>query len=337
MTTAEIVFAVLSGLLINEGCEVSPWLAKKLTVRAARRAYADSEKAEVRAEEWSAVIDERPGKLFKLCTGVWFYTGALSITARHKTGRLITRGAIIAGDQLTKAALLVSRTPELYIPLLRLAARLGSKEALLLLAGALERQGRIAEAMSHLKVLHYTKRWSLAWIRLGALLEATGQIDAAIDVYRTSLTFGGTYARAELVRLLISKDRTEEAIDLGVTLLNGQDEATIACKQMESSLLPIVRQEPRTLNAITRGARAAQKLTYKEIDLATRLWLGGLLEMEGQIDQAIHVYEPVAGQDKLAALRLARLREGDTSIPLTPIPVPHLVHQVNTEGQPSQI
>jgi hypothetical protein len=68
----EIVFAFVAGLIVNEMCDVSPWLAKKLVRWSAHLRYSDPLRAEVRAEELTALIDSRPGKLLKLFTAIGF-------------------------------------------------------------------------------------------------------------------------------------------------------------------------------------------------------------------------------------------------------------------------
>ncbi|WP_425965861.1 hypothetical protein [Streptosporangium sp. DT93] len=77
MSGWEIVIGVLLGLAVNEACDLSPWLARKLVQWSARFKYGKSERAEVRAEELSAMIDSRPGKLLKLATGLIFSVSAL--------------------------------------------------------------------------------------------------------------------------------------------------------------------------------------------------------------------------------------------------------------------
>jgi hypothetical protein len=78
MTNGEILFAILSGLAINECCEISPWAARKLICWSAHRRYVDPARAQIRAEELAALIDDRPGKLFKLVTALGFVAGAIA-------------------------------------------------------------------------------------------------------------------------------------------------------------------------------------------------------------------------------------------------------------------
>src|ERR1044072_8855280 len=72
MSGWEVFLGIILGLLVNETCDMSPWLARKLVRWAAFLTYADTERAELRAEELTALINERPGKLFKLATPLTF-------------------------------------------------------------------------------------------------------------------------------------------------------------------------------------------------------------------------------------------------------------------------
>ncbi|MFI7033598.1 hypothetical protein ACIBK1_33190 [Microbispora rosea] len=78
MSWGEIAFAVVSGLLINECSDVAPWIARALAVWSARLRYADKARAQIRAEELAALINDRPGKLFKLLTALAFVFVGLS-------------------------------------------------------------------------------------------------------------------------------------------------------------------------------------------------------------------------------------------------------------------
>jgi len=69
---AAILVSIVTGLLVNEFCDVSPWCACKLVRWSAFRLYSDPARAKARAEELGALINDRPGKLFKLITAVCF-------------------------------------------------------------------------------------------------------------------------------------------------------------------------------------------------------------------------------------------------------------------------
>ncbi|WP_308424366.1 Rho termination factor N-terminal domain-containing protein [Microbispora bryophytorum] len=60
------------GLIVAECTDTAPWLAKKLVRWSARLHYLDGTRAAMRAEELEAVIESRPGKLFKLVTALLF-------------------------------------------------------------------------------------------------------------------------------------------------------------------------------------------------------------------------------------------------------------------------
>lgn len=78
MSAWEIILSVAGGLIVNEMSSLSPWLAGKLVVWSARHQYSDPARAAARAEELSALIMSRPGKLGKLCTAVGFACSAIA-------------------------------------------------------------------------------------------------------------------------------------------------------------------------------------------------------------------------------------------------------------------
>jgi hypothetical protein len=82
-----IVISIVVGLLANEVTDVSPWLAGKVARWSARLRYAaDPNLAATRAEELTALINERPGNLFKLLTALGFGCSALAVTTRRALG-----------------------------------------------------------------------------------------------------------------------------------------------------------------------------------------------------------------------------------------------------------
>jgi diguanylate cyclase (GGDEF)-like protein len=89
MTWWQVVLSVLLGLLVNEGCDISPWLARRLVRWSARRRYGNITRADVRAEELAALIDERPGKLFKLLTALGFAATAVAVGTRRRSRPLV--------------------------------------------------------------------------------------------------------------------------------------------------------------------------------------------------------------------------------------------------------
>lgn len=85
MTTRDTLLTIVLGLLVNECFEVSPWAARRLIRWAARCRYANPARAHVRAEELTALIDTRPGKLFKLGTALAFVVTAIAIRSGQST------------------------------------------------------------------------------------------------------------------------------------------------------------------------------------------------------------------------------------------------------------
>ena len=84
---AVILLGIVPGLLANEFCEFSPWCARKLVRWSAFRRYTDPGRAAMRAEELTALIDDRPGNLFKLFTAACFAADAVIATARRAVAR----------------------------------------------------------------------------------------------------------------------------------------------------------------------------------------------------------------------------------------------------------
>jgi hypothetical protein len=80
MTTGEILFAIISGLAINECCEISPWAARRLVRWSARYQYENPDRAAIRAEELTATINDVPGNLLKLATAFGFVSRAIVAT-----------------------------------------------------------------------------------------------------------------------------------------------------------------------------------------------------------------------------------------------------------------
>ena len=84
MSRGEIFFAVALGLFVNELGDWCPWLARRLVGWSARRRYGElSERAIIRTEELTAVIDDRPGKLFKVVTACGFAVAAVVAGIRN--------------------------------------------------------------------------------------------------------------------------------------------------------------------------------------------------------------------------------------------------------------
>ncbi|PZF96762.1 hypothetical protein C1I99_16765 [Micromonospora deserti] len=83
--------------------DLSPWLGRKLVAWSARLRYRDDPRAGVRAEELAAVINDRPGKLFKLGTALGFLSAALLARLRRLVGRDPAPGEEPVGEDLLGA------------------------------------------------------------------------------------------------------------------------------------------------------------------------------------------------------------------------------------------
>ncbi|CBG73116.1 putative membrane protein [Streptomyces scabiei 87.22] len=87
MMSTEIVTALVLGLVINEFCDVSPWLARKVIWLAAR-CVPDAEARQRLEEEWAAGIQDRPGKILKLLSALTLLASAMtSIRGMYLAGR----------------------------------------------------------------------------------------------------------------------------------------------------------------------------------------------------------------------------------------------------------
>lgn len=87
MTAGAILFAIITGLAANECCELAPWCARKLVRWSAFLRYPDPARAEARAEELAAVINDRPGNLLKLITALTFAGGAALVSTHRSIAR----------------------------------------------------------------------------------------------------------------------------------------------------------------------------------------------------------------------------------------------------------
>ena len=110
MTILAIIWATVSGLAINECTELSPWAAREIVRWSTRVRYTDPSRARERSEELAALIDARPGKLFKLITALGFAGAAIRAwTARAITSMVLADARVSVSGALaadTMAALL---------------------------------------------------------------------------------------------------------------------------------------------------------------------------------------------------------------------------------------
>ncbi|MGW3650014.1 hypothetical protein [Streptomyces sp. NPDC000878] len=322
----EIVIATVVALLTNEFCDVSPWIAKRLVGWAARRSYRDPARAEVRAEEWAALIDERPGKLFKLFTATGFFLGALAASTKRSTTRRALEALLGAGDiAAALASRLGHRNVRLYEVLLQLGTRLGSKDARVLLAQFQEMDGRLEEAIQTYKgaLGHGT-----AWVRLTGLLEMHGEIDEAIRVYTgalelyedrwlaeeipvnalSELLIPYRYARAELVRLLQAQGRVDSVLALHqdrFTAHSPEERARLAdLERLQVTPEYLLHSDCELMPDVGQPAHR-----FRDKGWTARLLLSGMLELEGWVDESIAVCKAATGKDHYAEWRIEALLE----------------------------
>jgi membrane protein YdbS with pleckstrin-like domain len=107
VSLAELLVGVVLGLIVNEATDLSPWLGRVLVGWSAHLRYGDTAQARTRAEELKALINVRPGKLFKLCTGAGFAGAALAFRLR----RLLWRSTSAADEPLSEKPLDLIRRP----------------------------------------------------------------------------------------------------------------------------------------------------------------------------------------------------------------------------------
>lgn len=111
MSGVEIVLGIVLGLTVNEMCDISPWLARKIVSWSAHQQYVDPERARLRAEELCALINERPGKLFKLATGLTFAVSAMFGRACGSIAHSVSYLAIL----LVNTKLVTRRLPRVRV------------------------------------------------------------------------------------------------------------------------------------------------------------------------------------------------------------------------------
>jgi hypothetical protein len=80
-----IMISIITGALVNEFCDVSPWIARKVIRRAASLwAGADLDLASAYKAEWAAVVEDCPGKITKLIHATSFYSVGVAQAVRRQ-------------------------------------------------------------------------------------------------------------------------------------------------------------------------------------------------------------------------------------------------------------
>lgn len=266
------LIGILAAIIGGEFSDVTPWLAKRLAGIAARRTYTDKARAEDRAEEWCALIDERPGNLLKLGTGLTFLVGAVAGSTRQAIAREFSRRLLSIADILVSSATTGSASESYLISklLLSIACRLGSANAHHLLGQLYESYSEVDRAISHYSAA-LAGGVSLVWCRLGGLLKITGQFDAAVRVYHQALPEGGDLASAELIGLLTKLGRLDEALDVD--------------KERTGT-----RGKPQIIDSFLDMLSFPENPNPCGTNWGMRIWVGGLLELQGRVEEATRVY-----------------------------------------------
>lgn len=106
-----ILLGILATVIADQLCATFPSLALKLARWSATRRYAGNPaKAELRAEELEALIEQRPGGLLKLGTGLGLAIAALATASRRALGKnpVITIARAIGRAIVMGAALIAA-------------------------------------------------------------------------------------------------------------------------------------------------------------------------------------------------------------------------------------
>jgi hypothetical protein len=117
-----IVISIILGLIVNECSDVCPWCARKLVRWSAYRRYTDPARAATRAEELSALIDDRPGKLLKLFSALGFVGSALLVVCRRGLARRLdpdTRRAVRAQRDFRELRAMLDKMTEQRVSVAR--------------------------------------------------------------------------------------------------------------------------------------------------------------------------------------------------------------------------
>ncbi len=85
MTSKDILLAVIIPLALAEIGPWCGWLAARLLPWAAKLRYADTERADVRLEEWSSDLGDIPGQLTKLAYAMGQLAAGSAVSVRRKT------------------------------------------------------------------------------------------------------------------------------------------------------------------------------------------------------------------------------------------------------------
>jgi hypothetical protein len=84
-----VAISVITSAVVNEFCDISPWLARRVMRRAALLwAATDSALADGYVVEWASVLEDCPGKISKLVLALRFLLGAASTAIFARVRRI---------------------------------------------------------------------------------------------------------------------------------------------------------------------------------------------------------------------------------------------------------
>lgn len=182
----ELVAVVVLGLVINECGELSPWLARKLIRWAARVRYP------TRVEELTALIAERPGKLFKLVTASGFACAALRYRVMHRKtvpvhsvtsrfwigfGSALVAGVVMTGEIVLMGVIIGDMLELFVIIILGVIAAFTTAAELLVLTRL--PAGQATAIVSFALVLIFTVLWNSNRMLIPMLIPLGGMAVAA--------------------------------------------------------------------------------------------------------------------------------------------------------------
>jgi mycothiol system anti-sigma-R factor len=106
-----VVIPVLVGLGVTEFTDFCPWVARRMVRWSAYRRYPDPDRAATKAEELEALIDDRPGRLFKLLTACGFAGAALTCPLTRAISRQADRMKAAETEAIAGSALALEPLP----------------------------------------------------------------------------------------------------------------------------------------------------------------------------------------------------------------------------------
>lgn len=213
MTAWQVLVSILLGLAINECSEVSPWCARRLVRWSAHRRYTDRARADARAEELTALIDDRPGKLFKLFTALGFAAEAVDLTSRirHALGSHRKPSSQLGGAPVAPRG--PGRTPAWELIELVLACDLVFQNGWRSLSASDSRVIELSEFLQRLP-LHAPEGRGLDFRNPTAVARQSADMATAHPAYQGRPTHGSARGKAVVAEFLARPDEMHEQAQL---------------------------------------------------------------------------------------------------------------------------